>query len=97
MKQQHAPEGAQQLSASAALLEAFDDAVLTTDLSGRIVVWNEAAAAVTGWPADAAVGRHVRELIDAPYTVDVDEALVRAQAGRGRPSRSRCAHPTATG
>jgi PAS domain S-box-containing protein len=46
-----------------AMLEAALDAVVTMDASGRVVGWNQAAAAVFGYHASEAVGREMAELI----------------------------------
>ena len=42
VNKEQAPHGAQRLSVSAALVAAFDDAVLAVDHSGPIIVWNQA-------------------------------------------------------
>jgi PAS domain S-box-containing protein len=49
-----------------AMLEAALDAVVTMDAGGRVVGWNQAAAAVFGYHASEAIGRDMAELIVPP-------------------------------
>jgi PAS domain S-box-containing protein len=53
---------AAQLAAQATILANVRDAILVTDLAGRITYWNNGAAATYGYTADEIIGRHVREL-----------------------------------
>jgi PAS domain S-box-containing protein len=46
-----------------AMLEAALDAVVTMDASGRVIGWNQAAAAVFGYHASEAIGRDMADLI----------------------------------
>lgn len=41
----------------AAILESLPDGAYVTDLDRRIVYWNRAAAAITGWPRSEVIGR----------------------------------------
>jgi PAS domain S-box-containing protein len=49
-----------------AMLEAALDAVVTMDAGGRVVGWNQAAAAVFGYHASEAIGRDMADLIVPP-------------------------------
>ena len=49
-----------------AMLEAALDAVVTMDAGGRVIGWNQAAAAVFGYHASEAIGRDMAELIVPP-------------------------------
>jgi PAS domain S-box-containing protein len=49
-----------------AMLEAALDAVVTMDSGGRVIGWNQAAAAVFGYHASEAIGRDMAELIVPP-------------------------------
>lgn len=49
-----------------AMLEAALDAVVTMDASGRVIGWNQAAAAVFGYHANEAIGRDMADLIVPP-------------------------------
>jgi PAS domain S-box-containing protein len=40
----------------------MNDAIIGTDRDGRIQLMNDAAEAITGWPAEAAVGRALAEV-----------------------------------
>jgi len=57
------------------ILRTAKDAFLGIDASGRIVDWNEQAAAIFGWPADEAIGRTLPETI-------IPEAHREAHQGR---------------
>jgi len=45
------------------LLACLADAVVVADVEGRIVVWNDAAVELFGWPADDALGRSLDLII----------------------------------
>ena len=66
----------------AVTLRAMAEAVITTDIEGCVQFLNPAAAALTGWGADAAVGRPVAEVCplreaetEAAVAVPVDRVL----------------------
>jgi PAS domain S-box-containing protein len=40
----------------------MNDAIIGTDRDGRIQLMNDAAESITGWPAEAAVGRTLAEV-----------------------------------
>lgn len=50
----------------AALVEHVSDAIIATSAEGRVTSWNRAAEAIYGWPAAAALGHQVGELVGAP-------------------------------
>jgi diguanylate cyclase (GGDEF)-like protein/PAS domain S-box-containing protein len=47
----------------AALLDALGQAIIVTDLQGRITFWNPAAETMYGWSATEAVGQSARDLL----------------------------------
>lgn len=49
-----------------ALLDAVGEAVIATDLDGRIVYWNHQAEALYGWPSQEVIGRGVLEITASP-------------------------------
>lgn len=53
------------------LLNAIEQAIIVTDLAGRIIYWNRCAETLYGWPAAEALGRGIVDLIAPP-----DVALV---------------------
>jgi PAS domain S-box-containing protein len=50
----------------AILLDQVRDAVIVTDLTGHVILWNRRATAMYGWMADEVVGRHIGELTAGP-------------------------------
>jgi len=58
------------------------DAIVGTDLDGRVTSWNRAAEQLVGRPAEAAVGRALAEITGAE-----DAARLLARARKGRPLR----------
>lgn len=54
----------------AELLDKAREAILVTDLTGRIVFWNQGAQAVYGWTPAEAVGHPIRELFGLDILVE---------------------------
>ncbi|MEA5513400.1 ATP-binding protein [Nodularia sp. UHCC 0506] len=52
-----------QLCEQTALLDIATDAIIVRDLSHNILVWNKSAENIYGWPAAAAVGKNIMELL----------------------------------
>ncbi|HET6232223.1 MAG TPA: PAS domain S-box protein, partial [Longimicrobiaceae bacterium] len=68
----------------AGLLEAVEQAVVATDLAGRVTYWNSWAESMLGWTAEEAIGRRMAELVPAAALADqADGVLARLQAGQG--------------
>jgi PAS domain S-box-containing protein len=70
------------------------DAVVLTDLTFRVRVWNPAAEQLYGVPASTAVGRRIREIV-VPFELDgepIDGADVLADLEAGGPWRRRAIH-----
>jgi PAS domain S-box-containing protein len=66
----------------AAVLEAVGQAVVASDLDGRITYWNRAAETLYGWTADEALGRSAGLMV--PVDADpVDVAAIFAALRRG--------------
>jgi len=65
-----------------AVLDALHGAVVTTDLTSRILSWNARATEMYGWTAEEAVGREMTELLDPSVTLSRAEAIFdRLRAG----------------
>jgi len=62
------------------LVGALDQAVIATDLSGRITHWNDAATALYGWPADDVIGENILEVTPSTIARAQAEAIMRALA-----------------
>jgi PAS domain S-box-containing protein len=60
----------------AQLLDAVEQAVIATDLRGRVVYWNRFAETLYGWPAEEAVGRDLRDLIAADTSGEEARAII---------------------
>jgi PAS domain S-box-containing protein len=69
--------GEEKIRVQALLLDSVQEAVIATDLDGRVIFWNRFAEALYGWTADEAIGRTVLDLNVAPGTREDAETLMR--------------------
>jgi PAS domain S-box-containing protein len=65
----------------AAIVESSDDAIVSKDLNGIIVSWNDAAQRMFGYTADEAIGKSIRMLIPDDRQAEEDEVLSRIRRG----------------
>lgn len=64
------------------LLNSMSQAVIATDVDGRVTAWNERAEQMYGWSASEAVGRHIFELtVPGTSQQQASEILERLAAG----------------
>ena len=63
------------------ILESLDDGLLVTDLDDRIVWWNEALEQLSGVPRVDAVGRRLRDVLEAPVVEAISAARRDAPSG----------------
>ena len=75
---------AERLRFQAALLDAVGEAVIATDVEGRVRFWNRGAESIFGWSSDEALGRKVLELTTAESARTEGERLLHELAG-GQP------------
>jgi PAS domain S-box-containing protein len=69
-----------------ALVESSDDAIITKDLSGKILTWNLAAGRMYGYSAAEAIGRPITIIVPEDHAADVWLILRTISAGeRVRP------------
>jgi PAS domain S-box-containing protein len=61
------------LSEQAALLQLAHDAIMVTDLDGKISFWNRGAEALYGWRSDQAVGQNVHALLQTALPISLDQ------------------------
>ncbi len=77
----------EQIRFQAHLLNAVGQAVIATDLDGKIVFWNRFAEQLYGWRADEAIGRNVVDVIVPQMTraqaQEIMEALRRGASWAG--------------
>ncbi len=66
----------------AAIVETSDDAIISKSLDGTIRSWNAAAERLFGWPAAAAVGRHISLVIPPDRISEEEEIVATLKAGR---------------
>ncbi len=72
----------EQLRFQARLLNAIGQSVIATTMDGIITYWNYAAEAIYGWPASAAIGRHVGGMItDEAWSAATARTLPRIYSG----------------
>lgn len=65
----------------AAIVVAADDAILRTDLDGRIVTWNNGAQRLYGYTKDDAVGRSMADLVAVDRRPEVAQLLASVSRG----------------
>lgn len=65
----------------AALVDSTDDAIVSKDLNGTILTWNDAAAQMFGYSAEEIIGRNVRCLI--PQDLQHEEETILSKIRRG--------------
>jgi PAS domain S-box-containing protein len=74
---------ARRIRTQASMLDQVNNAVVGTDLEGRIVYWNPAAEKLFSWPRHEAIGRRVLELIPAPEETARAGEILRSMAENG--------------
>ncbi len=67
----------------AAIVENSDDAIVSKDLSGRILSWNEAATRMYGYSEDEAVGQQIEIVIPEDKAKREEELDIRARIADG--------------
>ena len=67
----------------AAMVENSDDAIVSKDLGGKILSWNDAATALYGYTADQAIGQQVDIVIADDDDHRQEELNIRARIARG--------------
>jgi PAS domain S-box-containing protein len=73
----------EQVRFQARLLDAVEEAVIATDLEGRITYWNRHAEKLYGWAADEVLGRPVVEVTPAEASgAEAGEIMSHLRAGR---------------
>jgi PAS domain S-box-containing protein len=67
----------------AALVETSDEAIVSTDLDGRILSWNDAATAMYGYTAEEAVGQAIDIFVPEDPALRQEELDIRVRIARG--------------
>src|SRR5579875_2435870 len=65
----------------AALVDSTDDAIVSKDLNGTILTWNDAAAQMFGYSAQEIIGRNVRCLIPGELQHEEEMILSKIRSG----------------
>jgi PAS domain S-box-containing protein len=69
------------LARLAAIVESSDDAIISKDLDGIILSWNEGARRIFGWSAEEAIGKPITIIIPPDRLHEEPEILSRMRAG----------------
>ncbi|GGN42007.1 hypothetical protein FHR83_003088 [Actinoplanes campanulatus] len=80
----------------ASIVQSSHDAIVTTDLDGRVLSWNPGAEALYGHPAAEMIGRSIDEIIPAERQADEKQVRLLVRLG-GRVDRYRSVRRTANG
>ncbi len=64
-----------------AIVESSDDAIVSKDLDGIVVSWNDAATSMFGYTAPEIIGRSIRIVIPDDRQSEEDEVLARIRRG----------------
>jgi PAS domain S-box-containing protein len=65
----------------AAVVESSDDAIVSEDISGVVLSWNQAASRTFGFAEADAIGRPISQLVPPELLSDDDEVLQKMRAG----------------
>ena len=86
-----------QIQLQADLLDAVGQAIVSTDLAGRVTYWNRAAEALYGWTRDEVMGRPILDITPTPAGAEAAARDLRqtCDAARNGPARSSCGARTA--
>jgi two-component system CheB/CheR fusion protein len=69
-----------------AIVRSAREAIIATDLSGRVVAWNQGAEELFGWPEQGALGMDIRLLMPEERREEESELLIRACHGEDVPT-----------
>ncbi|GID97390.1 hypothetical protein Adi01nite_68020 [Amorphoplanes digitatis] len=73
---------AENRSMLAAIVESSEDAIITTDLKGRITTWNDGATRLYGWTAQEAIGANITLVLPPERAAGLAAALAQLEEGR---------------
>jgi PAS domain S-box-containing protein len=79
--EQYQRESAKRLSEVAAIVECSDDAILSKDLTGQIMSWNQAAARILGYSREEILGSSILRLIPPELHHEEKTILAKIRAG----------------
>jgi PAS domain S-box-containing protein len=79
--EQYQRETAKRLSEVAAIVESSDDAILSKDLTGQIMSWNQSAARIFGYSREEIVGSSILRLIPPELQHEEKTILAKIRAG----------------
>ena len=63
------------LRQQATMLNEAHEAIITTELTGVIIYWNQGASQIYGWSAEEAIGRKAQELLQTRFPMPIEQIL----------------------
>ncbi|MBV8880234.1 MAG: PAS domain S-box protein, partial [Planctomycetaceae bacterium] len=69
-----------------ALVESSADAIISVDLDGKVLSWNQAAGKLYGYSTKEAIGRSIRFIVPPDRQIEMDQILTRVRKGEPVPT-----------
>ncbi len=70
-----------ELARLASIVSSSDDAIISKNLEGKILTWNQGAQGMFGFTAEEVVGRHISYIVPVTHQKEIKEVLERVARG----------------
>lgn len=76
-------EAERQIKFQSKMLDEIGEAVIATDMEGKVIYWNNAAEKLYGWAKNEVLGKSITELTPAAdLKLDADEIMLKLEGGK---------------